>query len=241
MFIPESKREAASRAIKLSELYASIADAPEEIAVREDQANMLSYMIDKSNKCQLDLNDLDGLMRLGCDTEDLLTERDCKRWRANAKIWKPYPAGWMGYSPGRKYPAQLHPKEINYLKETRETVFDELAAIKGNLPYIEKEIEQLRAVGPLPKDIAERHKLTVDGLPVQKGKEPCNPSTSVTPSTTESSFWDQKEPSKSPTCGALPAQAALGFDWNPKPEFPKATSKKRKAVSGATGTSSASR
>lgn len=144
----EKKNDAIKRAKQIKELHAAIADAPSEIEDREGQFRDLQYFIDKAEKQTLDANDFDGMMRMGVDFSEALSEEE-----ANEEV----PEGG------------LHPKEIAYLRETQNLVREELDAVKANVPELEKELAELKSRGALPPDVAERHGLTPAGD--LKGKE----------------------------------------------------------------------
>lgn len=159
----EGKRESIARAKKLAEIYAAIREAPDALDCRRGQIMDLDYFIERSREKKIDPNDRDGLLRSIGDPEDLLTERDCAAMRRNKKLWKPYPTGWLGATRGQLYCCQLHPKEIKYLEGLKAEIAAEVTAIETNLPLLQEEATQLRLIGRLPADVAERHRLTEDG------------------------------------------------------------------------------
>lgn len=159
----ESKSESRERAKKLVFLYSTLREAPGALEVRRGQVADLQYFIDRSAKSKMDPNDWDGLHRLIGDPEELLTEADCRAMRRKKHIWKPYPYEWLGSGPGQTFPSEMHPKEIAYLKSQQDFIKDEIESIELRVPEIKQEIVELRLIGPLPEDTAERYKLTVDG------------------------------------------------------------------------------
>lgn len=164
----ETAAEARARAKELVAHYEALHEAPEAIAVRKYQHQLLAYFIEKSSRCALDMNDHDGLQREVGALEDILTDRECRQMRRNKRIWKPVPRWWVGWRKGQTYPAQLHPKEVEHLASLQKEVDEELAAIQVNVPIIQELIAKLRMAGPLPERIASTYKLTVDGRE-QKG------------------------------------------------------------------------
>src|SRR5262249_31576361 len=96
-------------------------------------------------------------------TEEILTEGERTAMRRNEKIWRRYPVGWLGVRPGQMYPAALHRKEIAYLRQMQRELREEMADIRDGAEECETALEVLRAVGPLPDDIARQYALTADG------------------------------------------------------------------------------
>lgn len=161
--VVETKAQARRRAREMARLLSAIEDAPEALECRASQIEALQYFMDRSKKVALDLNDLDALQRLIGDTEELLTEGERRAMRRNDKIWRPFPLGWLGVRPGQMYPAALHRKEIAYLRDIQHQLHEEITAIRESLPECEIALEALRALGPLPDDIARQHRLTPEG------------------------------------------------------------------------------
>lgn len=83
--------------------------------------------------------------------------------RKNEKIWRPYPLSWLGARLGQMYAAALHRKEIAYLRTLQKELREEIEAITEGAAQHQAELELLRAVGPLPTNVAERYGLTADG------------------------------------------------------------------------------
>jgi hypothetical protein len=166
----ENKAEARERAQKMAELYDALREAPEALDCRRVQIGDLTYFIERSNACKLDLNDHDGLHRLIGDPEELITARDCAFMRRHKRWWRKTPKGYLGYS-AAIYCATLHPKEIKYLEDQRIWIQDEIDSIETNVPIIREQVKALKAVAPLPEDIAKRHGLTVDGDPLKPIEE----------------------------------------------------------------------
>jgi hypothetical protein len=168
----ESKTEIRERAKALSELYASLRDAPEAIDCRTSQVMHLQSFVERSAKRMFDANWWDGLQRCIGDPEELLTARDLAAMRRDKSYWKKSQWNHLCCPKGTIYRCKLHPKEIALLEKYKLEVQSELNNIKMNLPLLKDEIQRLRAIGPLPKDIAERYRLTEDGL--EKKKETDN-------------------------------------------------------------------
>lgn len=144
-------------------LLDAVEDAPEAIASRIGHIEALQYFVDRSNQIALDLNDLDALQRSIGDLEELLTNGERLAMRRNEKIWRPYPIGWLGARPGQMYPAALHRKEIAYLRQIEREMREEIPVIRDGAKESENALEVLRAVGPLPDDIARQYALTPEG------------------------------------------------------------------------------
>lgn len=161
--IVETKTQARRRAREIVRLLGAVEDAPEAIESSAGHIETIQYFVDRSNKIALDLNDLDALQRLVGDTEEVLTESERLAMRRNEKIWRRYPIGWLGARPGQMYPAALHRKEIAYLRQMQRELRDEMTAIRDGAKECETALEVLRAMGPLPDDIARQHALTRDG------------------------------------------------------------------------------
>jgi hypothetical protein len=159
----ETKAQARKRAQRIVQLLGAIEEAPQAIQCCESHIEALEYFIERSLRVQLDPNDRDGLQRLIGDTEEMLTEEDCEQMRSNREIWRPYPRGWVGARPGDKYAAALHPKEVDYLRETQESLREELTAIAAGVEDCRTELAALKAIGPLPEEIAQRYALTPAG------------------------------------------------------------------------------
>lgn len=107
--IVETKAQARKRAQEMVRLIGAVEDAPEAMQCRAEHIDALAYFIERSKNVALDPNDLDGLIRMVGDTQELLTEAECRAMR-NKNIWRVYPLGWIGTRPGQMYPAGLHPK-----------------------------------------------------------------------------------------------------------------------------------
>lgn len=165
--IMESKTEARDRARSLRDLYSSLRDAPDVLACRRSLVDQIQTFIDRSNAKTFDLNWHDGLVRL-TGLEELLTERDCAQMRNNKKLWKWYKPGWLGSHGPVRYCCQLHPKEIAYLERQMAEIQHEIDNIEINVPLLKEQAEALRAVGPFPKELAERYQLTEDGQLARK-------------------------------------------------------------------------
>jgi hypothetical protein len=129
--------------------------------------------VDRSKEIALSLNDLDALGRLIGDIDELLTEGERHAMRRNEKIWRPIPIGWLGARPGQMYPAALHRKEVAYLREVQRELRQEMTEIRDNAEKSKTALDGLRAVGPLPEDIARQYALTPDGyhLPSTEKKQ----------------------------------------------------------------------
>jgi hypothetical protein len=161
--VVETKAQARRRAREIVRLLGAVEDAPETIDTRAGQIETLQYFVDRSKRIALDLNDLDSLQRLIGDTEELLTEGEYRAMRRNEKIWRPIPIGWLGTRPGQMYPAALHRKEIAYLRQMQRELQEEIANIREGAKECSAALDVLRAVGPLPEDIARHCALTPDG------------------------------------------------------------------------------
>ncbi len=161
--IVETKAQARKRAQEIVRLLGAVEDAPEAIACRRAHIETTDYFIDRSNGIALDPNDRDGLLRCVGDLEELLEEEDCQAMRDNGAIWRPYPCCWLGKRPGEVYAAALHPKEIAYLREVQAEMREEIEAITEGAKQCQSELEQLRTLGPLREDIAQRYGLTTSG------------------------------------------------------------------------------
>ena len=162
--IVESKSEARARAKELVKIHGAIREAPEAMEVREGQAAQLAYFIKRSDACQLDLNDKDGMMRTIGLLDDMLDEADCAFMRRHKKWWRKVPKGWLGCKGGdHYYCTKLHPKEISYLREQIADLQAEIEAIQEAVPALKIQLAELAAVAPLPEDIAKHYALTVDG------------------------------------------------------------------------------
>lgn len=159
----ETKAQAGKRAQQLVQLIGAVEDAPVAIECHRSHIDVLAYFIERSKRAALDLNDRDGLLRMVGDTQELLTERECLAMRKNEMIWRPYPLGWLGSRPGQMYAAALHRKEIAYLRTLQKELREEIEAITEGAAQCQAELELLRAVGPLPNDVAERYGLTATG------------------------------------------------------------------------------
>lgn len=161
--VVETKAQARRRAREIVRLLNAVEDAPEAIESRVAHIEALQYFVDRSNNIALDLNDLDALQRTVGDTEELLTDGERQAMRRSEKIWRPYPIGWLGARPGQMYPAALHRKEIAYLRQIEREMREEITAIRDGAKECESALEVLRAVGPLPDDIARQYALTPEG------------------------------------------------------------------------------
>jgi hypothetical protein len=160
--IVETKAQARKRAQEIVRLIEAVEDAPEATRCRSEHIDALAYFIERSKKVALDPNDLDGLLRMVGDMQELLTEAECRAMR-NKNIWREYTPGWIGTRPGQMYPAALHPKELRYLRGMQDELRDEMEAIRKGAEGCKSELELLRAVGPLPDNVAQRYSLTPDG------------------------------------------------------------------------------
>lgn len=160
LFPMETKTEARQRAKKIFELLASLRDAPVAIECREGQIGALMYFVTRAAHRKLDANDNDGLQRLIGNLEELISSRDAAFMRRHRRWWKPLPDGWPGSG---HYCTTLHPKEMRYLNGQVHELQSEIEKIKANVPDIEAELESLRQHGPLPAEIAEKSRLTMDG------------------------------------------------------------------------------
>lgn len=167
--IVETKTQARKRAQEMVRLIGAIDDAPVAIECRAEHIAALAYFIERSNKVALDPNDLDGLMRMVGDTQELLSEGECRAMR-NKNIWRMYPLGWIGTRPGDMYPAALHPKEIHYLRQVQDELREEMEAIREGAELCKADLGRLRAVGPLPEDVAKRYSLTPNGYSLNEKK-----------------------------------------------------------------------
>jgi len=58
------------------------------------------------------------------------------------------------------YAAALHPKEVAYLRQMQESIREEAVAIIAGVADAQAELAALKAIGPLPEDIAQRYALT---------------------------------------------------------------------------------
>jgi hypothetical protein len=68
------------------------------------------------------------------------------------------------------YKDRLHPVTIVALNQSKAIMREDIVRVKSRLPQWQAEVEQLKARGPLPQDVAENCKLTVDGdLAVRTG------------------------------------------------------------------------
>jgi hypothetical protein len=161
--IAETKAQARRRAREIVQLLGAIEDAPQALECRAGQIETLQYFVDRSKEIALSLNDLDSLGRLIGDTEELLTDGERRAMRRNEKIWRPIPIGWIGARPGEMYPAALHRKEIAYLRQVQRELRQEITEIRDGTEECKAALDALRAVGPLPEDIAQRYALTPDG------------------------------------------------------------------------------
>lgn len=161
--IVETKAQAHKRAQRIVRLIGALEDAPDALTSYENDIRVLEYFVERSAQVKLDPNDLDGYLRLVGDNEDLLTEEDCLEMRANTAIWRRYPFGWLGCLRGELYAASLHPKEVAYLRELQEKRRDDIEAVTAGSEQCKAELDMLRAIGPLPDDVAARYCLTPDG------------------------------------------------------------------------------
>lgn len=159
----ETKAQARKRAQRIVHLLGAIEEAPQAIRCCESHTEALEYFIERSLQVQLDPNDRDGLQRLIGDTEEVLTEEDCNEMRSNQEIWRPYLVGWIGARPGDMYAAALHPKEVDYLHNVQESVREDMEVVASGVQECQAELAALKALGPLPEDIAQRYALTPEG------------------------------------------------------------------------------
>jgi hypothetical protein len=167
----ETKRESADRARKLVELYSAIKEAPGALECRKAQVAQVQHFIDRSAKRSFDANRWDGLQRcIGDDPEDLLDASDLHSMRRDKSYWKKNNINYLNCPPGTIYRCKLHPKEIEYLQNQIAWLQEEIDSIETNVPLLHGEIATLRLVGKLPKDVAERYKLTEDGRENGNGK-----------------------------------------------------------------------
>lgn len=169
--IVETKAQARKRAQEMVRLIGAIEDAPVAIQYREQHIDALCYFIERSKKVELDPNDLDGLVRMVGDTQGLLTDGE-RRAMHKKHIWRVYPLGWIGTRPGQMYPAAMHPKEIRYLRKVQDELREEIKKIAEGVEISKVELEVLRAVGPLPEDVAQRYSLTSEGYSARPKEEP---------------------------------------------------------------------
>ena len=174
--VVETKAQARRRAREIVRLLGAVGDAPEAIQSHAGHIETIQYFVDRSQQIALDLNDLDALQRLIGDTEEILTEGERRAMRRNEKIWRRYPVGWLGARPGHIYPAALHRKEIAYLREMQRELRAEMTDIRDGAQECEAGLDALRALGPLPDDIARQYALTPDGhrLPCACRESECN-------------------------------------------------------------------
>jgi hypothetical protein len=169
--IVETKAQARRRAREIVRLLGAVEDAPQAIDCRTAQIDTIQYFVDRSQQIALDLNDLDALQRLVGDTEELLTDGERRAMHRNEKIWRPYPIGWLGARFGQMYPAALHRKEIAYLRKVQQELRQEITDIQDGAEEAAQVLEALRALGPLPDDIARHYALTPTGhrsVPAEK-------------------------------------------------------------------------
>lgn len=167
--LEETKLAANKRAKRISNLITEIQDAPQLIAWREADIQTLGYFIEKSRKVQLSPNDLDGLHRF-VDMSDLLTDADRKQMKRR-KVWRRLPKGWPGAKPRDTYPAALHNKEVRHLRDLQKFCKEEIELATEELKQNQSELERLRKVCPLPKDIAEQHQLTSAGYRLEPSRK----------------------------------------------------------------------
>jgi hypothetical protein len=163
--IIESKTEARDRAKALCGLYASLRDAPGALACRQSQIQQLQSFIDRSAKRSFDYNWWDGFQRLIGYPEDWLTDRDEAAMHRDKSYWKKDKYAFGGPQIIR---CKLHPKELALLKAYQVERQEEIAAIEANVPLLQAQADELRRVGPFPKELAERYQLTEDGQPARK-------------------------------------------------------------------------
>jgi hypothetical protein len=161
--IVETKKQARIRAQRIVRLIGAIEDVPETLACYENDIRTLEYFIERSARGTLDPNDRDGLLRFVGDLQELLTEDDCREMNDKPEIWKPHPARWLGNPPGELYAAALHPKEIAYLRHLQEERRHEMTDLSAGAAASRSELDKLKAIGPLPDDVAGRYSLTPMG------------------------------------------------------------------------------
>lgn len=166
----ETKPEAMKRGREIVRLSDLIERAPiEEEAYREQTASLL-WFATKAKAHEFDENSQDGLMRLlGGDVEELeccedITEADYRAMREDKSLWKEAVKGHLSYPPPFNfYCTTMHPKEIAALETLAADCEATADAIGEAVAEYARQLEELRAVCPLPQSIADKLKLTVDG------------------------------------------------------------------------------
>lgn len=172
--VVESKRDSAARAKKLADLWATEQDLPESIEAAHATAAACQYFIDRSNRHALDPNDWDGLIRF-CDTTECLEDEDRAEMESHPEAWRPYSGewkGWAGMPETASFAVCLHAKELEFLTEAAASQDEEAAELEAYLAAVRAEIASLRAVGPLPADLANKYGLTEDGDLTEKRQPP---------------------------------------------------------------------
>ena len=169
--IIESKAESTARAQRISLLLSRIADAPEDRAGIRSMYETITHFIDLAQSKKLGPNDIDGLYRTVGDISEAATEQDyAAMHKKSPGLWKRFPVGWAGASHRHSYCCTLHPKEITYLEEIKETQVEDMKELRGRLNHYKRELRQLRSLGDLPKDIAARCHITPNGFRAKQGK-----------------------------------------------------------------------
>jgi hypothetical protein len=153
----ETKKDALLRAKRLFTLQKQLSDAP--LAFEMAQSNILAieHFIKRSIQGRFDHTCHDGLMRMPHSFEEMcdVPPHEYDAWYRNDEPYK----------------NRLHPASIVVLNQAKEIVRSDAAKMKASLPNWQIEVEQLKARGPLPEDVAKSCKLTTDGeLAVRSGE-----------------------------------------------------------------------
>jgi hypothetical protein len=163
---PERQREARTRARRIVQLLGVINDAPAYIEEQRCFIATCDYYLKRGAAGSLTVNDWDGMIREFGDLDEIveLTDADYQELENDKRAWRRMPKGWFGGVGGRRYRAKLHRKELAIFESYRAELQERITQVESDLPLAQRELNELRAVGPLPDAIAKRFNLTMDGF-----------------------------------------------------------------------------
>lgn len=134
-----------------------ITDAPLRILCASHNIAAVEYFIKRSLRSEFGADDHDALLRMPWAFEELcdVPPHEWDAWVANKA----------------PYTKKLHPTTIAALNEAKAIIRGDRAKTERDLPAWREELVKLRSFGPLPLDVARKHKLTVHGELAQPGAE----------------------------------------------------------------------
>lgn len=145
----ETKKDAIERAKRLQFLQMRIAETPSTLEALHGNMGDIEFFIKRSLQGTFDCHCHDGLQRLPHSFEEMC---DVPGHEYDAWVRNEAP-----------YRNKLHPATITVLNQSKELCRSMIANGKARLPEMEAEVHRLKAVGPLPEDVANKCRLTIDG------------------------------------------------------------------------------